>query len=193
MTARRSCIDPLRSAAIIAGMSLALAGCSSDLKRSLGLELTGPDPFQVVTHAPLEMPPDFGLRPPEPGAPRPNEAPVTEQARTTVFGPTAPQPTALPDRSTGESALLRQAGAIGTDPSIRDKVNRESVQLAQQDRSFVDRLVFWRDPPPPGTVVDPQAEARRLRENAALGKPVTDGNTPIIQRKKNQGLLEGLF
>jgi hypothetical protein len=41
-------------------------------------------------------------------------------------------------------------------------------------------------------VVDPQAEAQRLRENQALGKPVTDGDTPIIRRRK-KGALEGIF
>ena len=38
-----------------------------------------------------------------------------------------------------------------------------------------------------------QAEAQRLRKNDALGEPVTEGETPRIEPKENQGLLEGLF
>jgi hypothetical protein len=41
-------------------------------------------------------------------------------------------------------------------------------------------------------VVDPQAEQQRIEENQALGKPVTEGETPTIERKK-RGLLEGIF
>ena len=41
--------------------------------------------------------------------------------------------------------------------------------------------MFWRKPAPPGIVVDPQKEAQRLRENAALGQSQETGDTPIIQ------------
>ena len=173
--------------------ALGLAACdNSGLRRSLGLDSRGPDEFRVVSRAPLDVPPDFGLRPPQPGAGRPNEPPVREQARQTVFGATAPASKSIAGRTPGESAILRQAGAVDVDPTIREAVNRESAQLAAADRSLTDRLIFWRDTPPPGTVVDPVAEQARLRENAALGKAPTEGETPIIQRKR-RGILEGIF
>jgi hypothetical protein len=174
-------------------VALGLSACEGgSLRRSLGLDLRGPDEFRVVSRAPLDLPPDFGLRPPQPGAGRPNEPTVREQAKQTVFGANAPAVKMIAGRTAGESALLRQAGAVELDTSIRDTVNRESAQLAAADRSLTDRLIFWRDPPPPGTVVDPVAEQQRLRENAALGKPATEGETPIIQRKR-RGILEGIF
>ena len=52
--------------------------------------------------------------------------------------------------------------------------------------------MFWREEVPPGRIIDADAEAKRLRENAALGKPVTAGETPTIERKK-KALLEGIF
>lgn len=171
---------------------LLLSGCGTDVRRAIGLERTGPDEFRVVQRAPLDLPPDFGLRPPQPGAPRPNELAVREQARTTVFGATPRSDAQLVDRTPGENALLRRAGAVNPDPGIRDAVNRETSQLAKADRTLADRLIFWREPDPPGDAVDATNEARRLRENAALGRPVTDGNTPVIQRKR-RGLLEGIF
>jgi hypothetical protein len=170
-----------------------LAGCDSgDLKRTLGLESRGPDEFRVVSRAPLDVPPDFGLRPPDPGAARPNELPVRDQAKQTVFGAPTTAPKLIAGRTPGESALLRQAGAGDIDNSIRATVNRESAQLANADRSLTDRLIFWQSTPPPGTPVDAAAEQKRLRENAALGKPATEGETPVIQRKR-KGWLEGIF
>ena len=35
-------------------------------------------------------------------------------------------------------------------------------------------------------------EAKRLREYAALGKPVTEGQTPQIRRRK-RAIFEGIF
>jgi hypothetical protein len=60
------------------------------------------------------------------------------------------------------------------------------------DRSFLDSLIFWRKPEPPGDVVDASAEAARLKNNAEQGLPVTAGDTPVIKRRK-KALLEGLF
>ena len=180
---------------MLLGMVVAtgLAACDSgDLKRSLGFESRGPDEFRVVSRAPLDVPPDFGLRPPDPGAARPNELPVREQAKQTVFGASTSAAKLIVGRTAGESALLRQAGAVDVDNSIRETVNRESAQLANADRSLADRLIFWQTAPPPGTPVDAEAEQRRLRDNAALGKPATEGETPIIQRKR-KGWLEGIF
>ena len=182
-----------RPVALVALAALGLSACDgASMRRSLGLDSRGPDEFRVVSRAPLDVPPDFGLRPPQPGATRPNELSVREQAKQTVFGATAPAVRVVAGRSNGESVLLRQAGAVDLDTTIRETVNRESAQLAQADRSLTDRLIFWRDPPPPGTVVDPVAEQQRLRENAALGKAATEGETPVIQRKR-RGMLEGVF
>ena len=56
----------------------------------------------------------------------------------------------------------------------------------------MDRLVFWNAQAPAGTIVDPQAELRRLQENAALGQPPTTGPTPQIERRR-RAPLEGIF
>ena len=51
---------------------------------ALGMGKRSPDEFAVVKRAPLIVPPDFDLRPPEPGAPRPNVGSTAEQARVAV-------------------------------------------------------------------------------------------------------------
>ena len=59
---------------------LLLAGCS-DFKKSIGLEQGMPDEFAVESRAPLTIPPEFDLRPPTPGAPRPQEKSADQQAK----------------------------------------------------------------------------------------------------------------
>jgi hypothetical protein len=51
------------------------------MKRAIGLERTSPDEFAVESRAPLTMPPDFELRPPQPGAARPQEKSAGQEAR----------------------------------------------------------------------------------------------------------------
>ena len=57
---------------------------------------------------------------------------------------------------------------------------------------MTDKLIFWKNPPPLGVAVDPQKEAQRLRENAALGQQPDTGDTPIIQRK-SRNFIDTLF
>jgi Protein of unknown function (DUF3035) len=60
-----------------------IAGCS-DFKKSIGLEPTLPDEFAVESRAPLTIPPDFELRPPQPGASRPQEKSANQQAKQLI-------------------------------------------------------------------------------------------------------------
>lgn len=175
---------------VVLAAGLALVGCEG-IKDQLGLNKKAPDEFSVVTKAPLVMPPDFTLRPPRPGAPPTQDTQPRQLAREALTG----RPSVLADRnlsSPGEAALLSKAGATNVDPSIRDTINRETTQLVQKDKSFTDALIFWRTPNLPGTVVDPEKEAQRLRENAAIGKAPSEGDVPVIKRKK-KALLEGIF
>jgi hypothetical protein len=180
----------------------AMAGCQNT-KEMLGLTKHSPDEFQVVSRAPLSMPPDFSLRPPTPGAPRPQEGTTQDQAKSIITGYSERQlaPDQIPSigegdqitaESAGESAFLQSAGMAGVDPNIRKLVDQETNQEEANSTSFLDDLIFWRKPEPFGTVVDPAAEQKRLQENQALGQPVDTGETPIIERKK-KGLLEGIF
>ncbi len=180
--------------AILAAVALAMGACGN-IREQLGLDKQPPDEFRIVARPPLSMPPDYALRPPQPGAPRPQEESVVDRARQTVFRaePSAATPTReLPaGASGGEVALLQQAGADRADPNIREVLSKEGVRYEQPERGVVERLAFWREPPLPGVVVDPQKEAQRLRENQALGRSVTEGETAVIRRRR-RGLFEGL-
>jgi hypothetical protein len=76
-----------RGVAVAGALCLAasslIAGCT-DFKKSIGLEPTLPDEFAVESRAPLTIPPDFELRPPSPGAPRPQEKASNQQAKQAI-------------------------------------------------------------------------------------------------------------
>ncbi len=179
--------------ACLAAGSLMLAGCSG-WRQTFGLDHAPPDEFTVVTQPPLSLPPDFNLRPPRPGAPRPQEIGTIQAASSTVFGITqAPgaervKSAASPD----EVVFLTQAGAKNALPNVRATIDAETRNLVDADKSWVDRLIFWQKQEPQTFTVDAAAEAKRLQTNAALGKPVTTGGTPTIERKR-KAPLEGIF
>jgi hypothetical protein len=177
---------------LLAGLALLLlSGCGGeDLSRSFGLQRDAPDEFQVTTRAPLSMPPDFALRPPRPGASRPQEQ-TTRGAAEAALVPQAALAGREAPLTPGTSALLAAAGPDA--PSdIRAKVEQES-SLERPSRTLVDRLMFWRKPSQPaGLAIDPQREAQRLRENAALGQTATEGDSRIIQ-PRSRSLFDRLF
>jgi len=97
---------------IACGLVLAagLAGCAGS--KGIG---GGPNEFEVAREAPLVVPPDFSLAPPQPGAARPQDVDPSRQALAAMFGGPAP-------RSTAESATLTAAGQDSADPGIRSAV-----------------------------------------------------------------------
>lgn len=185
----------LAGAALLLAAAAALSGCG-DARQAFGLDRTVPDEFAVVPRAPLSMPPDFNLRPPAPGAPRPQEMAARDRARQVVTGELGSAEDASEPLSRGQTALLMQAGADDIQPDIRRVVNEESANLMDADQSFVDRIMFWQEQPPPGVIVDPRAESQRLAANAALGQPLTEGEVPTIERRGREpleGIFDGLF
>ena len=179
----------LAAPALAAVALLSLAGCSGSVERAFGLVRDAPDEFTVETRAPLSMPPNFSMTPPEPGAKRPQELTAQQAAEASLAPDAVLGGTAGPD-SAGQQALVQQAGPAAP-ANIREQVASEQ-SLDQPRQSFTSSLMFWQTTPEPGTPLDPVAESQRLRENAALGQPPTVGNTPIIQPKKSGGFL-GIF
>jgi len=186
-----------RAAVVALLAALSLSGCS-DARRAMGWDKSPPDEFAVVSRAPLSQPPDFTLRPPMPGAPRPQEGTSRDMAKSVLVP--GVRPSASPsltgntfsDRSQGEQSLLKTAGASNVPADIRRKVNEETTSMIEADKSFTDQILFWQTKPPPGEAVDAAKEQKRLQENASLGKSATDGASPQIVRKQ-KGWLEGIF
>lgn len=178
------------------GMTLAvvstflLIGCGGDTGKVLGLEKSAPDEFLVVSRAPLSIPPDFGLRPPEPGAARIGGKEPGKQAATTLFGATAVGAAVVSQSTPGDVVLLSNTGALDANPDIRLLVDQESATMAVEEDGVVDDLLFWQEADQSGTIIDANAEQQRLQENSGLGNPVTEGDTPMIRRESEGGVLD---
>ncbi len=177
-----------RMAAALAAVALVTAGCS-EVRRTFGQVRSAPDEFSVVTRAPLTLPPGLGqqaaLPEPSPGAVRPQEGTPEDQAARSVFGAVREVPAGA--RSSGENSILNLAGTEAADPDIRRKVDRETQGLRVANQFLVHRLLGIQ-PDPVDPVVNPVAETERMRNAAAVGEPVTAGETPVIERRRR-----GLF
>lgn len=169
-----------------------LAGCSGSVQESLGLGKRQPDEFQVVRRAPLVLPPDFNLRPPAPGATGPATQDVSTQAQQILTGqspststsPSIPQVPAETRQSQGEQALLAQS-SVQAQPDIRQLLVQEDAELVDLDAGrFLFILNFQRDAMrPKPNVLDPVAEAQRLRAQQAGNQVITEriGSQPLPQ------------
>jgi hypothetical protein len=111
---------------IVAALAGTLAACSSG-----GIfNRDRPDEFAVQRQAPLVVPPDFELTPPQPGAPRPAEGTASQQALDALFGGPAP-------RSDSETSALDRAGTA--DPGIRSAVGDPETHTV--DKGAVTRAI----------------------------------------------------
>ena len=158
-----------------------LAGCVST-RNALGLTKVTPDEFRVVTKAPLVVPPDFALRPPAPGMPRPQELQPESAARTALLGAREGEA-----RDDGEKLLVAKAGGDKADPLIRYVVDDEFGDVAHKEKSFADRVMFWRADKaaaaaPLAAGSDTSAPIDAAAEAARIAK-LTGGKTVIIARE----------
>ena len=131
----------IRSAAvlsIVAVSALSLGACTG-MRQSIGLAKITPDAFLTVSTAPLTVPPEYGLRPPAPGQPRPQELAPESAARQILLG----QRQSI-TRTPAEQLFVAQAGADRADPLARYVIDDEFGDLAHKEENFASRLLFWR-------------------------------------------------
>ena len=176
------------AAVLLAGVGLSACSHASS---ALGLNKTTPDEFRVVAKAPLVIPPDYSLRPPKPGEPRPQELQPESAARVALLGQRQGEA-----RTDGEKLLVAKAGADRADPLVRYVVDDEFGDLAHKDKSFADKVIFWRkdkkaqkeDPKlaaaaeQPATI-DPAIEAGQI-------KSLTGDKSVVIQRDKRGSFIK---
>ena len=172
----------LATAALFVGAA-ALSGCN-DASRAFGLAKVTPDEFRVVTKAPLTLPPDYSLRPPAPGEPRPQELQPESAARQALEGAREADV-----RSDGEKMFAQKAGADRADPLVRYVVDDEFGNLAHKDKGFADWVIFWKKgkPTTPSVLgdpneaapIDPAVEEKRVAQ-------LIGGRTIVIARKSDK-------
>jgi hypothetical protein len=176
----------LWSGLAVAGLSS--AGCAAAGK-ALGVEKVTPDEFRVVSKAPLVVPPDYALRPPKPGEPRPQELAPESQARLALMGRNDAS------RTQGEALLAEKAGATRADPLIRYVVDDEFGDVAHKDKSFADKVMFWKKDAAPAAASPVSKDAVEAGEKAAPIDPAAEaakvkaltGDQPITIQKAKPG------
>jgi hypothetical protein len=124
---------------VAAVSALSLGACTSAMRQSVGLTKVTPDEFLTVSTAPLTVPPEYGLRPPAPGQPRPQELAPESAARQILLGLRQ-----AVTRSPGEQQLVAQAGGDRADPLARYVVDDEFGDLAHKEENWANRILFWR-------------------------------------------------
>ena len=160
--------------ALLATTALSLTACAS-VKQSIGLTKVVPDEFVTVASAPLAVPPEYGLTPPSPGQPRPQELAPESAARQILLG----QRQAV-TRTPGEQVFAAQAGADRADPLARYVIDDEFGDLTHKDPSFAERVLFWRRN-------DPATQATTTAQTAS-GAVTIDANSEY-QRLQTAGSL----
>lgn len=108
------------------GLAATLAGCGG--RKGLG---GGPNEFEVAREAPLVIPPDFSLKPPQPGAARPQDTDPGTLALQAMFGGPAP-------RSASESATLSAAGRDNAESGIRSEVGDPGTKVVDMGSTTRD-------------------------------------------------------
>lgn len=168
---------------LLTSFVLPMFACSA-AKEDLGLTRRTPDEFAVTPRAPLEMPPDYYLRPPSPGAERPQEQAPSVAAQQALLGNKV-----ATSKSTGsavEKTILQKSGAAAADPNIRATIDGESQEIAKSEQPTVKRILNLggdvKKSDLPASVVDADAESARIKTNKESGKSVTDGVTPAIKK-----------
>lgn len=161
-----------------AAAMLSLSACGT-FREGVGLTKVTPDEFVTVASAPLVVPPEYGLTPPNPGQPRPQELAPESAARQILLG----QRQAV-TRSAGEQVLVANAGGDRADPLARYIVDDEFGDLARKESSWADRVMFWRKD-------DPSTQAPTTVQGAD-GSRTVDTNSEHARMQALTGGREGI-
>ena len=188
----------------------ALSACSgTEVKETLGMNRVAPDEFRVVSRPPLTVPPQFSLLPPSIEADQPGHVPASQQARDAVLGTpdqgsldAAPadskqaskttsknaKPEPLKGSASADTAFLKQAGVDSANPQIRKELVEERVgkQIEEEQEGWWEKYTII--PGKKDPTVNATKEAERIQQNDDEGKPVTEGETPVV-KPADRGIL----
>lgn len=109
---------------------LALAASLSACGKS-GYDRNRPDEFAVARQAPLVIPPDYSLVPPQPGAARPQDNSTQAQTLDALFGGNT-------QRSAVENGVVSQAGGDTADTGIRSGVGDPGTNVVDKGATTRD-------------------------------------------------------
>lgn len=165
--------------ALVLGLLL-LGGCTElrAVGEATGVVASEENVESNAVNARLSLPPDFNLRPPQPGSGVAQARAATSRGRQAIVGDkrkTESKTRTLrqANRSAGESALLKRAsGNQSVERNIRRMVDAETVGDAEAKKKFTDKLLKWREPP-----------EETDGEEGSRPAPGVTKSTPVITKK----------
>ncbi len=120
---------------------LLLPSCES-IREGLGFEKDPPKEFIISTKPALTLPPDYNLRPPQPGE-RVRTAPSS--AEVTYFILTGREIAEPENLSGGERNFLDKAGASDRNAGVRIELDNEARQTVSKDPLLVESIAIKTD------------------------------------------------
>lgn len=109
----------------LTGLATVIGGCAHTKATGFG-NRNAPNEFIVTRSPPLVIPPDYALRPPRPGEPRPQEVSPSQQALSAMFGgdvKLTPGQQGLVDAAGGDPQPGIRSGAGSPTTNVVDKGN----------------------------------------------------------------------
>jgi len=169
----------MRTSAFLLFALTSLSACSS-VRDLVGLDRTGPDEYAVSVADPLTIPPDFTLRPPQPGAPRPQEVRAEDKAKQALLGTAANAPADAVPASSAEEAVLANT------KNYASRVPADTIKSGTIPQPEAMRILSG-DSATPVPVADETTAAPADPESERLNKianaPTTDGGTIQLEAK----------
>ena len=162
--------------------SILLCSCASS-DNLIKLSEVPPDEFAVIRKDPLEIPPNFNLRPP--GKLEKNSSDSSKKAKevfTDLIGNKKKNNTSDLDLTPGDSILLEKTGFTEKNSSIREVLTSENSQeLLNKGRieKLVESLVGKRNE----NILNPSEERKRNQEQVATGENFLKSQKPVIIRR----------
>ncbi len=165
--------------------TISISGCSK-VHKELGFGRNSPDEFTVVKRAPLSLPPEYDLLPPDPDRQTKatsNGRDLTEQAQSIVFGE---DNTDLTESSfSSEATLLNNIGVTDANPDIRKTIDRETGYVVlDEEKNISEKILFWKDNNEP-SIINATEEQERIQKNIDEDLPINTGDVPTIEKKKS--------
>jgi len=121
--------------ALAIGGALASTACSSTGSSERG---GTPNEFRIIKKAPLTVPPEYSLRPPEIGSATPAELSRERAERTFNFGEQIGV-----NASLSEQVLVAKAGAISVSPIIRETIDYTEAGILRKGATISDAVTGW--------------------------------------------------
>ncbi len=160
-----------------------LSACSNT-DNLIKLSEIPPDEFSVVRKDPLEIPPNFNLRPPGKSK-KTNSLDPSEKAKDVLSDLISKKEkiNSNENLTKGDTILLKNTGFSERNYSIREILNTEN-SLALQNKGRIELLIEKLVGDSSNeNILDPEKELRRSQEKIATGENFIKSQKPVIIRR----------